>query len=159
MAGRLADGMSERPFTPRALGEIAVRCRDHAAMVAFYEDTLSLTRLRPGERGGHREGIVFFRLGESYAGHIAVLALFADGATGEPEDGMEVAVGQQSSLHHLALSLPWDEQDVAVRWLEASGCDVRVQDFAWTGWRGVFTRDPDGNTVELVAADPAWHLT
>lgn len=106
------------------------------------------------ERGRHREGIVFFRLGESCAGHVAVLALFADGATGEPE----VAVGQRSSLHRLALSRPWDEHDAAVAWLEARGCEVRVTDFAWTGWRGVFTRDPDGNMVELVAADPEWHL-
>ena len=152
-------GFSERGFRARALGEIAIRCRDWSAMVAFYGEVLGLERLHPGERGGHRDGIVFFRLGESHAGHVAVLALFADGATGEPAGGGDLHVGQRSSLHHLALSLPWHEQDAAVRWLERHGRPVRVTDFAWTGWRGVFTQDPDGNTVELVAADPDWHLT
>ena len=149
---------TRRGFRPRALGEIAIRCRDWPAMVAFYGEVLGLERLHGGERGGHRDGIAFFRLGESHGGHIAVLALFADGATGEPDGGGPLHAGHRSSLHHLALSLPWDEQDAAAAWLEAGDHPVRVQTFDWTGWRGVFTRDPDGNTVELVAADPDWHL-
>ena len=151
--------MSERPFKLRALGEIAVRCRDFERMVAFYGDVLGLERLHPGERGGFHEGVAFFRFGESYAGHTAVLALFADGVSGEPQNSGELQVGHRSSLHHLALSLPWDEQDGAVAWLQARGHEVTVRRFEWVGWRGVFTRDPDGNLVELVSADPEWHLT
>ena len=149
-------------FRPRALGEIAIRCRDFAAMTDFYERVLRLERLEPGERGGHREGIVFFRLGESHAGHIAVLALFADetgGVSMSPDAQGPLEAGRRSSLHHLALALPFAEQDVARAWLEESGCETSVTEFAWTGWRGLFVRDPDGNTVELVAASPDWHLT
>ena len=149
--------MSERPFAPRALGEIAIRCRDFPAMVAFYGEVLGLERLDTGQRGGRWDGIAFFRLAESHAGHSQVIGLFADGVSGEPEGGGDLAIGARSSLHHLALALPWDEQDAAVAWLEAQGLPVRVQTFDWIGWRGVFTRDPDGNTVELVAAEPGRH--
>lgn len=155
--------MTDRPFQVCALGEIAIRCRDFAAMQDFYGRVLGLERLRPGERGGHREGIVFYRFGESYGGHIGVLALFADEAGGvsmSPDAGNDaLSVGRRSSLHHLALSLPWDEQKAAAEWLEREGCETRFTDFAWTGWRGLFTRDPDGNTVELVAASPHWHVS
>ncbi|WP_424964913.1 VOC family protein [Dinoroseobacter sp. S375] len=153
--------MPHPPFRPRALGEIAIRCRDFAAMQDFYGRILGLERLTPGSRGGHRAGIVFFRLGESFGGHVAVLALFADEAGGismSPERrATELEAGQRSSLHHLALSLPWAEQEAAADWLRQEGCEVRFETFQWTGWRGLFTRDPDGNTVELVAADADWH--
>ena len=150
----------ERGFRPRALGEIAIRCHDYEAMLRFYGEVLGLRRLEPGERGGHRDGIAFFHLGESHGGHIAVLALFrADaGGVGVPDAQDMPEAGARSSLHHLALSLPWNEQDAARTWLEANGHETSTAAFDWTGWRGLFLHDPDGNTVELVAADPAWHL-
>ena len=136
-----------RGFTPRALGEIAIRCRDYEAMVAFYETVLGLEVLPDGRRAGPPQRITFFHLGESFGGHTAVLALFED------TDPSPV-VGDPSALHHIALSLPWAEQDAAKLWLETQGLPARFQDFDWVGWRGLFTRDPDGNTVELVAAVP-----
>ena len=157
--------MTGHTFRLRALGEIAIRCRDFTAMQNFYGAVLGLQRLEPGERGEHRQGIVFYRLGESYGGHVAVLALFSDEVGGvsmsleSPDGAGELTVGRRSSLHHLALSLPWDEQDAAEKWLRNRGHEARFVDFGWTGWRGLFTRDPDGNTVELVAASPDWHLS
>ena len=38
-------------------------------------------------------------------------------------------------------------------WYEANELPYRVETFGWVGWRGVFTEDPEGNTVELVAYD------
>ena len=35
------------------------------------------------------------------------------------------------------------------------GQPYRVEHFGWVGWRGIFTDDPEGNTVELVAFDPS----
>ncbi len=119
----------------------------------FYGRVLDLSPLTPGARGGHSDRIAFYRLGEGFGGHVPVLALFAD-----PSNDV-VQAGARSSFHHLALSLPWDEQVGAADWLRAEGCEARFVDFAWTGWRGLFTRDPDGNTVELVAAAPDWHLS
>ncbi len=126
-----------RPVRIRALGEIALRCRDLDTMESFYRDIIGLEPLP----GPYRRSIRFFQLGESYGGHTAVLALFAEGAP--PAAG--------SSLHHLALTIDAADQEAAVAWLGANGCDVRVEDFPWIGWRGVFTSDPEGNTVELVA--------
>ncbi len=127
----------DRGFTVRALGEIAIRCRDLDAMVAFYRDIIGLPLLE----GGHRGGIVFFSLGESYGGHTAVFALFRGDAPARP-----------SSLHHLALTVDRAEQDAVTRWYEANAIPYRIEDFAWIGWRGIFAEDPEGNTVELVAA-------
>jgi catechol-2,3-dioxygenase len=135
--------MAARGFKVRALGEIAIRCADLAGMTAFYRDVIGLEILA----GDHRDGIVFFRISEGFAGHTAVLALFRDAAG---QGG-----GPASSLHHLALSLPRGEQDAVLRWYEARGQDFHVREFPWIGWRGIFTTDPEGNTVELVAHDPA----
>ena len=143
----------DRGFKIRALGEIAIRCTDMSAMVAFYEHVLGLERLT----GGARDGIVFFRIAEGFAGHTSVLALFDKGYEARPglhptSDAPPVT-GGQSSLHHLALSLPFAEQEAALAWFAAQGIATRVERFGWIGWRGVFVQDPEGNTVELVAAD------
>ena len=137
--------MAKRGFKVRALGEIAIRCRDLDRMTAFYRDIIGLEVLE----GRYREGIRFFRIAESYGGHTAVLALFSDEAG---KEGMPLG-GAASSLHHLALTLGREEQDRAVEWYRDKGIDYKIQEFAWIGWRGVFTTDPEGNTVELVAYD------
>jgi catechol 2,3-dioxygenase-like lactoylglutathione lyase family enzyme len=147
--------MSERAFTVRALGEIAIRCIDLDAMVAFYRDVIGLAPMNDPENGR----IVFFRIADGIGGHTAVLALFrhdivAAGRT--PAADQPPVTGAGSSLHHLALSLPWEEQDAVIAWYDTLGRDYTVETFDWVGWRGVFTRDPDGNTVELVAKDPGW---
>jgi len=129
----------ERGFRVRALGEIAIRCADLEAMVAFYRDVIGL----PVLSDGYRDGIVFFTLGESYGGHTAVLALFRSDAP--PETGV------RSSLHHLALAVDAAEQAAVMAWYDRQGLEYTVQDFDWIGWRGIFTTDPEGNTVELVA--------
>lgn len=135
-----------RGFQPRALGEIAIRCRDYTAMVAFYEHVLGLKVLPNGRRTGPQQ-ITFFQLGESFGGHTAVLALFEATVASAQGTG-------DGALHHIALSLPWEEQESAKAWLEAQAYDAHYQNFDWVGWRGLFTRDPDGNTVELVAKVP-----
>ncbi|WP_394199982.1 VOC family protein [Litoreibacter albidus] len=145
--------MTERGFTVRALGEIAIRCIDLNAMVAFYRDVVGLEPMNDPDTGD----IVFFRIADGIAGHTAVLALFRhdiEGA-GNTRTGSEPpATGPGSSLHHLALSLHWEEQDAVVAWYEKLEREYQVETFAWIGWRGVFTKDPDGNTVELVAKEP-----
>ena len=144
----------DRGFTVRALGEIAIRCDDLGPMVAFYEDMIGLERLW----GSAADGLVFFRISEGFEGHTSVLALF-DKAVG-PRPGLHPTgtaapeTGARSSLHHLALSLPFAEQEAAMRWYAARGQPYRVERFGWIGWRGVFTTDPEGNTVELVAYSP-----
>jgi len=64
--------MGQRGFTVRALGEIAIRCIDFDAMVAFYRDVIGLEPFNDPENGQ----IAFFRIAEGFGGHTAVLALF-----------------------------------------------------------------------------------
>ncbi len=146
--------MVSPPFAVHDLGEVAIRCTDLEAMLAFYRDIIGLPVLRPPENG-----IAFLKIGAGYAGHICVLALF-DKDAGRPaihERGAEaVATGAGSSLHHLALTIDFAAQDAAVGWYEGHGLAPVVQVFDWIGWRGVFVKDPEGNTVELVARDPDW---
>ncbi|MEM1299698.1 MAG: VOC family protein [Pseudomonadota bacterium] len=144
-----------RGFKVRALGEIAIRCADLEAMMQFYGEVLGLELLS----GGHRDGIVFYRMGESYGGHTAVLALFRHDAQQRdvhPTSAGRPVTGAAGSLHHLALTVDAAEQDAIIAWYEAEGRSYRIEDFPWIGWRGIFTEDPEGNTVELVAkvADP-----
>jgi catechol 2,3-dioxygenase-like lactoylglutathione lyase family enzyme len=134
------------PFTIGNLGEIAIRCRDYAAMVAFYRDTIGLAFLAEPI-----PGITFFRITEGYAGHIQVLALFAHDVRREGESVPLPAAGERSTLHHLAFAIAYEEQAEARDWLIGKGHTVHFEDFVWIGWRGLFTEDPDGNTVELVA--------
>ena len=147
--------MSQRGFTVRALGEIAIRCIDLDAMVAFYRGVIGLEPLNDPDNGR----IAFLRIAEGFGGHTAVLALFRhdiEGAGQTQAGDSPPATGPGSSLHHIALSLPWEEQEAVIAWYQKLDLKYHVEPFDWVGWRGVFTFDPDGNTVELVAKDPGW---
>lgn len=141
-----------RGFRPRALGEIAIRCADLPAMLRFYEQVIGLDRLS----GNADSAIVFLKISDGVAGHTNVLALFRhDMGTPDPDHpAARPATGQRSSLHHIALSLPYAEQDAAIAWYDRIGQPYRIEHFGWIGWRGLFTQDPEGNTVELVAHHP-----
>ena len=128
------------------LGEIAIRCRDLAAMTVFYRDMLRLTPL-----GDHSGSIRFFNLAPGFQGHTQVLALFAHDARHEGQPIPKPIAGEASSLHHLALGIAAADQLAAQCWLAAHGYPAAYQTFDRVGWRGLFTVDPDGNTVELVA--------
>ena len=146
--------LTERGFKIRALGEIAIRCDSLTAMMDFYERIIGLDRMS----GNASEGIVFYRISEGFEGHTNVLALFERGAGRSdihPTDDVSPATGAGSSLHHLALSLPFSEQQAVMDWFDVCDQSYNVQNFDWVGWRGIFTTDPEGNIVELVAYDPA----
>lgn len=134
-----------RGFRIGGLGEVAIRCSDLGTMATFYEEILGLERLE----GNASPGIVFFRISAGFAGHTCVLALFETA-----QDAEAPKAGTQSTLHHIALSLTCADQEAAMRWYDRNGIIYRVERFDWIGWRGVFTTDPEGNTVELVARMP-----
>jgi len=143
------------PFQIKALGEIAIRCADIDPMVAWYRDVIGLRILE----GGHSDGIVFFEIAQGVAGHTSVLALFrhdAGNPTLHAHSTARPITGAGSSLHHLALSLERADQDKAINWFADQNIEHNIQLFGWIGWRGVFLRDPEGNTVELVAYDDAF---
>ncbi len=144
--------MTKPPFKVRDLGEVAIRCADLDGMFAFYRDVVGLEVLSDARE----DGIVFFKICDGFGGHTTVLALFLPTA-GRPDlhpQGQEKPfTGAKSSLHHLALTVAFDEQDSIKDWLEKNEVDYQEQVFDWIGWRGIFIKDPEGNTVEFVAAD------
>ncbi len=130
------------PFTVRDLGEVAIRCRDLAAMTAFYSDVVGLEVIE----GDYSDSIVFLRVGEGFAGHTSVVALFTAEGEEEPE------AGGGSSLHHLALTVNAADLAPALAWYRAHGLEPRTAEHRWVGWDSVYVTDPEGNTVELVAS-------
>ena len=130
------------PFTVRDLGEVAIRCRDLAAMTAFYRDVVGLEVIE----GDYRDSIVFLRVGEGFAGHTSVVALFT------AEDDQEPEAGGDSSLHHLALTVKAEDLAPALSWFKAQGLEPTTAEHRWVGWDSVYVKDPEGNTVELVAS-------
>ena len=148
-------------FSVKGLGEIAIRCADLDAMVAFYRDVIGL-RIVSDSRGDGN--IVFFGIGADGAGvggHTTVLALFAHDANmrgAHPDDKGPPVTGARSSLHHLALTILSEEHEAVLAHYQALGLPHRVEHFDWIGWKGIFTDDPEGNTVELVAYSDDWKL-
>jgi catechol 2,3-dioxygenase-like lactoylglutathione lyase family enzyme len=134
--------MARPPFMVRDLGEVAIRCRDLAAMTAFYRDIVGLEVVE----GDYAETIVFLRVGEGFAGHTSVVALFT------AVDGEEPENGGTSSLHHLALTVKVAELTPALAWYRAHGLEPTTAEHRWIGWNSVYVKDPEGNTVELVAS-------
>jgi catechol-2,3-dioxygenase len=124
----------------RTLGEIALRVNDLKVMRDFYEKTVGLELMR------QFQGIVFFRIGEGYGGHTTILALFDRGKA----DGIN-----QTTLDHLAFTIDIADYETERERLRSAGVEVRPEVFEWVGWRSLFIRDPEGNTVEFVCRDPA----
>ena len=144
--------MPRPPFKIQQLGEIAIRCSDMDTMFEFYRDIVGLEVLSDTRD----QGIAFFRICAGFGGHTTVLALFHNTA-GRPDlhpSGAEAPeTGARSSLHHLALTVAYEEQGAIRKWLEDNAIDYKVQVFDWIGWQGIFIQDPEGNMVEFVAAD------
>ncbi len=144
--------MSRPPFKIQQLGEIAIRCADIDTMFEFYRDIVGLEVLSDTRDAG----IAFFRICAGFGGHTTVLALFHTSAGRvdlHPHGTDAPETGAKSSLHHLALTVVYDEQDAIRQWLDDNAIDYKVQVFDWIGWQGIFITDPEGNTVEFVAAE------
>jgi catechol-2,3-dioxygenase len=123
----------------RALGEVALCVNDLEVMREFYETIVGLELMR------RFPGIVFFRIGEGYAGHTTILALF------DRDRATEI---ERTTLDHLAFTIEIADYETELQRLRAAGIEVRPEIFEWVGWRSLFIRDPEGNTVEFVCRDP-----
>jgi catechol-2,3-dioxygenase len=133
---------SDSPLTrPRVslLGEVALRVNDLAKMRAFYRDVVGLDVWRDGE------DFVFLRVAEGVEGHPQALVLF----------DRKVEVGAaRSTLDHLAFVIDLDDYEGRRGQLEQHGLEVIAKEFPFFGWRSLFVRDPEGNSVEFVCYDP-----
>ena len=126
-----------------ALGEIALIVNDLEIMERFYTEVVGLEVLRKFP------GIVFYKIGNGYAGHTQILALFHHSVRNRPvRDTKSV-----SSLFHFALAIGLEDYDREKQRLEDLGQTVRTEEFAWVHWRSLFITDPEGNSIEFVCYD------
>jgi catechol 2,3-dioxygenase-like lactoylglutathione lyase family enzyme len=142
---------AESGFSARGLGEIVLRVRDLDAMIAFYRRALGLELLRRIS-----DDIAFLRVAEGFGGHTQILGFFRDR---QPSNfrrrewaGHDPA---RTTLHHFALEIARDQYESALAHLERQGIATDTAVHAWIGWRSIYFRDPEDNTVELVCFDPA----
>jgi catechol-2,3-dioxygenase len=124
----------------RALGEVALRVNDLAAMRRFYEDVLGLEPL------GVFEHAVFYRTAPGYGGHTQVFVLFARGVPVSP---------QASTVDHIAFTIDREDFEAERARLEGLGLKLKLADHAWVRWRSLYVFDPEGNEIELVCYEPS----
>lgn len=124
----------------RALGEVALRVNDLAAMRRFYEHILGFEAL------GVFEQAIFYRIAPSHGGHTQVFVLFARGVS---------VSAQASPVDHIAFTIDRQDFEGERARLEALGIEVELADHSWVHWRSLYVRDPEGNRIELVCHDPA----
>lgn len=134
--------------TIKALGEVALRVADLAAMRHFYEHVIGL------EPMGEWEDIAFFKVAEGYGGHTQVLALFSQSlGSNDGRQGWQQADIRHTTLHHLALNIDLADFEGEKARLEKLGYAVRTSEHAWVHWRSLYVDDPEGNVVEFVCYD------
>ena len=122
------------------LGEVALRVNDLDASQAFYAEKIGLELMRRFPTSA------FFKIGDGFAGHTVILALFDRSSR----------VGQgKTTLDHLAFTIDIADFATEKARLESLGVPTRETTHGWVQWRSIYVEDPDGNTVEFVAFDPS----
>lgn len=123
----------------RALGEIALRVNDLDAAQDFYANVIGLELMK------RFDNVAFFRIADGFAGHTSVLGLF---------DRKTPVEQERTTVDHLGFTIALEDYESEKRRLETLGVPVLTATHDWVGWRSLYVRDPDGNTVELVCFDP-----
>jgi catechol-2,3-dioxygenase len=60
---------------------------------------------------------------------------------------------EHTTLHHFALEIAREDYDKALGRLAELGVATDTAVHPWVGWRSIYFRDPEDNTVELVCFD------
>ena len=123
----------------KALGEVALRVNDLAAMKQFYQDVIGLEVLREFPNS------VFFKVTEGFGGHTQVFVLF---------DSSVPVTSDRTTLDHIAFAIALNDYDSELNRLRTLGLTVETTTHEWVQWRSMYVHDPEGNEVELVCHDP-----
>ena len=90
--------------------------------------------------------MAFLKLGDGYAGLTQVLALFEASMSGDMAGLHYQGLSpDQTTLHHFALAIARTNYAAEQQRLEQLGLKVETAEYAWTGWRSLYFRDPEGN--------------
>jgi catechol 2,3-dioxygenase-like lactoylglutathione lyase family enzyme len=137
---------TERGFSPRGIGEVVVRVRDLQRMIDFYQATFGLELLK---RFG--DDIAFLRIADGFGGHTQIVGFFRDTMPSNfKRRAWEGHETKSTTLHHFALEIPAAEYDSAIAHFRRLGLEIDTAIHGWAGWRSIYLRDPEENTVELV---------
>lgn len=147
------------PFRFRRLDHVVLRCRDIAAMTAFYVGTLGCEADWLGRFNGT---LTHLRVGESLIDLVqAGCALsFEDPASAREEGPVGELQLRPSSLDHVALRCDDYDPRAAEAWLASRGAEVIASGPRYGAdgnGHSVYVRDPEGNVVELKCG-PLPHL-
>lgn len=127
------------PAPPGRLAELAViRCRDLAAMVAFYRDIVGLEVVEDEEP----ETGVVMHAAEGFASperRVALVPAEDDDEPGTPSHRLTLTVADAAALAR------------ADSWLRANGLAPETDEQAAIGWKCLRVSDPEGNMLELAA--------
>jgi catechol 2,3-dioxygenase len=138
------------PFSARGIGEVVLRVRALDSMVAFYRDVLGLELLK---RFG--DDVAFMRVADGFGGHTQIIGFFRkEMPSNFRQRQWSGHEPERTTLHHFALAIPLDQQGRALVYLGERGIETDTAIHDWIGWRSIYLRDPEGNTVELVSFDP-----
>jgi catechol 2,3-dioxygenase-like lactoylglutathione lyase family enzyme len=127
--------------------EVGLRVSNLARMITFYREMLGFeVHIREAHHA-------FLEVGESTSplgatGHPQLLALFERDA---------VLDAKLTTLDHLAFEIPNQDYDTELARFAAHGMVIKERSWPDTlDWpaRSFFFRDPEGNVIELVAANP-----
>ena len=121
------------PITVTGLDHVVVRCRDQAAMLAFYTEVIGLQE----ERRVEGIGLVQLRAGRS----------MVDLVPGQPGSY------EQANVDHVCLMIAPTALDEVARYLATRGVETLGEPMLRYGATGyglsLYLRDPEGNVVEL----------
>ena len=131
----------------KGLGEVSIRVKNLDAMQKFYKEVVGLEVLR------RDESFVFFKIAEGYGGHTQNFALFAADETTFLRNKSSELISENSTLHHIAFSIPLEDFDAEKSRLEGLGLTVEAVDHAWVHLHSMYFPDPEGNLIELLAYD------
>jgi catechol 2,3-dioxygenase len=136
---------------PRGLGEVVVRVRDMPRALGFYRDVLGLSLLRAFD-----DRIAFLKVESGFEGHQRIVGLFRiDQPSNRAETEWTEPDRRAPTMHHFALEIALSEYQASLDALTEAGFEPNTYEHRWIGWRSIYITDPDGNIVELVAADPS----
>ena len=133
--------MPKHPFMVQGIDHIVLRVRERSRAIAFYCEVLGCTV----EREQPELGLTQLRAGSSL---IDLVTLDGPLGAGEPP-------GAGRNLEHFCLTIAPFDEGVLVAWLAARGVAVREPGSRYGAQgegRSFYIEDPDGNRVELKAA-------
>lgn len=137
-------------FTVLGLGELVLRVNEMDPMLTFYSDRIGLRLLRRWE-----DEVAFLRVGPTVAGQMQTLTLFNSRKLSNFDgSGWTGCDAKRSTLHHFALTISVEDYQSTAKALALDHIRFSTAIHSWIGWRSIFLRDPEENTVELVCYDP-----